>query len=130
MSIIMGQALRFLQVGGIATAMDASIFALLVTVGMDPRLATMTSYSLSAVLAFWLHRNWTFAAGDIAAGRQAFRFALLVGAGLCVSTAVVWALVPLLGPLPAKAVAIGATLILNFSLSRLLVFRRDGAAMD
>ena len=129
MSALGGQALRFLVVGGVATATDALIFALLVTGALDARLANMTSYPLSAVLAFWLHRNWTFAAHDAAAGGQALRFALMCCAGLMLSTGVVWALAPEVGPLPAKAAAICGTLVLNFSLSRWLVFRRGGAAM-
>lgn len=129
MSTLRGQALRFLIVGGVATATDALIFAFLVKGGLDARLANMTSYPLSAVLAFWLHRNWTFAAHDDAAGRQAIRFALMCCAGLTLSTGVVWALAPQAGPLLAKAAAICGTLVLNFSLSRWLVFRSSGAAM-
>jgi putative flippase GtrA len=129
LSTLRGQALRFLIVGGIATATDALIFALLATGGLDARLANMTSYPLSAVLAFWLHRNWTFAAHDDAAGGQAVRFALMCCAGLTLSTGVVWALAPQVGPLLAKAAAICGTLVLNFSLSRWLVFRPGGAAM-
>jgi putative flippase GtrA len=129
MSALTGQALRFLVVGGVATATDALIFALLVSGGLDARLANMTSFPLSAMLAFWLHRSWTFAAHAEPAGGQAIRFALMCCAGLTLSTTVVWVLAPQLGPLPAKGVAICGTLVLNFSLSRWLVFRRGGTVM-
>lgn len=129
MSGFTAQALRFLLVGGVATATDALIFTLLVTAGVDARLANMISFPMSAVLAFRLHRNWTFAAHEEPASGQAIRFALMCCAGLTLSTGVVWALAPQLGPLPAKAAAICGTLVLNFSLSRWLVFRRSGAAM-
>ena len=129
MSALTGQAVRFLVVGGTATATDAIIFTVLVSGGLDAWLANMTSYPLSAVLAFRLHRHWTFAADDDSAGGQAVRFALVCCAGLTLSTCVVWALVPQVGPLLAKAAAICGTLVLNFSLSRWLVFRRSGTVM-
>lgn len=128
MKVAAGQVLRFLVVGGLATLTDALIFMLLVRGGLDPRLANMISFPLSAVLAFLLHRSWTFAAREEPAGGQALRFALMCCAGLALSTAVLWALAPQLGPLPAKAVAICGTVVLNFSLSRWLVFRRAAAA--
>jgi putative flippase GtrA len=45
-----------------------------------------------------------------------------VAGGLLVSTAIVWMLAPWIGSLPAKAAAIAGTLVLNFTLSRWLVF--------
>lgn len=116
------QLFRFLVVGGTSTLIDASLFSLLVFGGIDPRPANVMSYSCSAICAFWLHRIWTFEARGEAASRQALRFAAMVGAGLLVSTAIVWLLAPQVGPLPAKLVAIGGTLVLNFSISRWLVF--------
>lgn len=122
MILVSRQLLRFLVVGGTGTLIDALLFSLFVLVGIDPRPANVISYSSSAICAFWLHRIWTFAARAEAAGRQAVRFAAMVAAGLLLSTAIVWLLAPLLGPLPAKLVAIGGTLALNFSISRWLVF--------
>jgi putative flippase GtrA len=114
--------MRFLVVGGVATLTDAALFWLLVRAGIDPRASNMTSYPLSAIVAFLLHRKWTFAVDDAEAGKQAARFAVLVVAGLLLSTAIVWVLAPWLGPFAAKAIAICGTVTLNFTLSRLLVF--------
>ena len=122
MILVPRQAFRFLVVGGTSTLIDAALFSLLVFGGIDPRPANILSYSCSAICAFWLHRIWTFEARGEAAGRQAMRFAAMVGAGLLLSTAIVWLLAPLVGPLPAKLAAIGGTLLLNFSISRWLVF--------
>lgn len=122
MILVPHQAIRFLLVGGTGTVIDAALFSLLVFGGIDPRPANVMSYSCSAICVFWLHRMWTFKAQGEAAGRQAVRFAAMVGAGLLLSTAIVWLLAPLVGPLPAKLVAIGGTLVLNFSISRWLVF--------
>jgi putative flippase GtrA len=119
---IAGQSLRFLVAGGIATITDAGLFAILSGEGFDPRAANMFSYPASAVLAFLLHRNWTFDVGDADVGMQALRFAGLVAGGLLVSTAIVWMLAPWIGSLPAKTAAIAGTLALNFTLSRWLVF--------
>lgn len=122
MILVSRQLFRFLVVGGTGTLIDALLFSLLVFGGIDPRPANVMSYSSSAICVFWLHRIWTFEARGEAAGRQAVRFAAMVGAGLLLSTAIVWVLAPLLGPLPAKLVAIGGTLVLNFTTSRWLVF--------
>ncbi len=116
------QAVRFIVVGAIGTGVDGLLFAALVLVGADPRLANILSYSSSAVLGFWLHRSWTFGARDEHPGKQAVRFTLMVGAGLLLSTTIVWLMAPLFGPLPAKLVAICATLTLNFTVSKWLVF--------
>jgi len=113
---------RFLIVGGMATGTDALIFGVLVLGGLDARLANLCSYSLSATLAFLLHRFWTFEARGEGVTGQALRFAGMVGAGLAASTAVIWILAPHIGPLPAKTMAIGVTVVLNFTVSRWLVF--------
>lgn len=122
MNPIAWQGMRFLVVGGIATITDGVLFWLLVHAGIDPRASNMISYPLSAVVAFLLHRKWTFSIDDGDAGKQALRFAVLVTGGLVLSTAIVWTLAPWLGPLPAKAIAICGTVTLNFTLSRLRVF--------
>ncbi len=119
---LLRQALRFLVVGAIGTGMDGALFGALILGGTDPRIANMFSYSSSAVLGFWLHRSWTFGAREERPGKQAVRFAAMVGAGLLVSTGIVWLLAPRFGPLPAKLAAICATLTLNFTISRWLVF--------
>lgn len=116
------QGLRFLVAGACATGTDALLFTLLTLQGVDPRAANVTSYALSAILAFWLHRHWTFGRGDGAIAGQAIRFTAMVGLGLALSTAMIWMLVPLVGPFPAKLAAIGGTLTLNFLVSRRLVF--------
>jgi putative flippase GtrA len=122
------QGVRFLVVGGIATVTDGALFWLLVRAGIDPRASNMTSYPLSAVVAFLLHRKWTFAVDEGDTARQAPRFAVLVVAGLLLSTAIIWILAPWLGPFPAKAIALCGTMTLNFTLSRLLVFAPDRVA--
>lgn len=116
------QALRFLLVGGTATAIDALLYLLCLRIGLDPRLCNAISYPTSGVAAFLMHRHWTFEAG---AGRwkgQALRFGCMVAAGLAVSSAIIAIAVPLVGPLPAKLLAVAGTLILNFSISRSIVF--------
>ncbi|WP_232476146.1 GtrA family protein [Flavisphingomonas formosensis] len=117
-----GQVLRFLGSGGCATATDALLYAAFVHGRLAPPIANIASYSISAVVAFLLHRHWTFASAGGPAGRQAVRFALLVLFGMTVSTAVVWTLTPLFGPFIAKIGAIGITVTLNFCISRWLVF--------
>jgi len=121
-SRIRGQVLRFLGAGGCATATDAVLYTGFVHAHFAPPIANCASYSLSAIVAFLLHRHWTFASVDGSAGAQALRFAFLVMFGICVSTGVVWALAPLFGPFVAKLAAIGVTISLNFCVSRWLVF--------
>jgi putative flippase GtrA len=122
----LGSAIRFLIVGGIGTLIDAVLFAGLVAYGLPPAPSNVCSYSLSAVASFFLHRGWTFAAREDQIAGQAVRFAAMVAGGLLLSTAIVFALAGLIGPLPAKLAAIAATLVFNFTLSRLVVFSSPG----
>lgn len=116
------QALRFLLVGGTATAIDALLYLLLLRIGLDPRLCNAISYPSSGIAAFWMHRHWTFEARDGSWKGQALRFGVMVTAGLTLSSAIIAITVPLVGPLPAKFLAVAGTLALNFSISRWIVF--------
>lgn len=122
------QQLRFLTVGAIATGVDAMLFALLVAHGTDARLANIMSYALSAIAAFWLHRNWTFVAHDAAAAGQAFRFLVMIVLGLTITTTLIWLMAPVVGPFAAKLIAIIGSVSFNFVVCRWLVFapRRGG----
>jgi putative flippase GtrA len=51
---------------------------------------------------------------------------LMVLAGLVLSTLLVWLFATRIGAVPAKGLAIGATLCLNFLVSRLFVFAVPG----
>lgn len=120
------QMMRFLVAGGIATLADATLFLAFIGQGMDARLSNILSYSGSAILAFLLHRHWTFRAGEGGMLSQGGRFAAMVLGGLLLSTALVWLLADRIGAVPAKALAIGATFCFNFALSRLFVFALPG----
>lgn len=120
------QAMRFLVAGGGATLTDALLYLGLTGQGLDARLSNILSYGGSAILAFLLHRHWTFRAREGVLLSQGGRFVLMVLAGLVLSTLLVWLFATLIGAVPAKGLAICATLCLNFLVSRLFVFAAPG----
>jgi putative flippase GtrA len=62
---VTGQAVRFLTVGGVATAVDVGLFNVLhVLAGADPLLAKTVSTVAGAVIAFIGNRQWSFAARE------------------------------------------------------------------
>lgn len=120
----MNRFTRFAAVGVLNTAIDYAVFAALVTfAGFHPAPANVIGYSAGLLNSFALNRSWTFAATDGHGGRQFARFLGVNLASLALGTAVVTVLAPVLGPLAAKLVATGFTLITNYALSARLVFR-------
>lgn len=83
---LLGEAARFLLVGGVATVVDVGAFNLLhVALGVGPLTAKVASTVLGGVVAFLGNRQWSFGAGATGpVRRQAVAFALvsLVALGL------------------------------------------------
>src|SRR3546814_928871 len=121
---------RFALVGTIGFLVDAAVLSLLLHgAGIGPYLSRVISYLIAATTTWRLHRSFTFSdASPMPVGRQWLRFvgvnafgggvnygvyALLIGTGDA-SSAIQ----------PVLAVAAGSltALLLNFVLSRLLVF--------
>jgi putative flippase GtrA len=128
------KALSFGMVGIINFAVDFSIFSFGYYVLKWPIVAAnVVSWAIAVSGSYVMNSLITFAAES---GRQLrFRdyitFAASQAGGLVANTATVFALAYFMPVLLAKALAIGASFLVNFSLSHWLVFRRrDNAIRD
>ena len=82
-------------------------------------------YITGTINSFVLNRNWTFRDAYESPWRGQFgRFAGVNLAALALSTAIVWTLAPLLGPVPAKLLSVLVTFFFSYTLSKAIVFRR------
>jgi putative flippase GtrA len=120
------QFVRFLLVGGLATATQYAVLVLLVELAKgDAVTSSAIGYVCGSVLSYWINRLWTFGStvSHFAAGS---RFVAMVSLGFCCNAVVMFLMTrtALFQYLLSQAVATGITLALNFSLARFWVFRR------
>lgn len=114
---------RFGMVGVVNTAFDFAVFSTLIYVAHMSALAANGFAWLCAVsLSYVLNSHFTFD-GARRSGSGWARFAMTNFAGLVVSSAVIALLAHLTGPLIAKIAATGLSLLVNYTLSALFVFR-------
>ena len=122
---------RFGLVGVANTATDFVLFAFLVqAIGMHVAVANVSSYSAGVLQSFTINSAWTFR-GLRSRGSRSRRlatFCLVNVASLLVTTALVWLLSLIMPALLAKAASVGAGFLINFQLSRRLVFTERGLA--
>jgi len=119
----LGQMLRFASVGILNTAIDLSLFGVLIRVahwGVVP--ANTVAYSAALLNSFLMNRHWTFAGSAGPAYRQLPMFTAFNLAGLMLSDSMVWLFAPAIGPFGAKLSAIGLTFAWNYWSSRRFVF--------
>ncbi|MFN3233695.1 MAG: GtrA family protein [Alphaproteobacteria bacterium] len=127
---VVGQFIRFAIVGTVGFVVDATVlYALLYGLAADPYSARAGSFLCAATVTWWLNRTYTFPdAQSQAAHRQWASFIgfMLMGAAVNYGTYVA---VVFYGPAhavtPLAGVAAGsmAGLAVNFTTSRLFVFR-------
>ena len=122
---VLGQLIRFLLVGGFATALQYLILITLVQAGMaGPVVASSIGFTLSALANYALNKRFTFASPH--RHRVALpRFAAVALSGLTINGAMVWLLadVAALHYVIAQIGATACTLAWNFALNRLWTFR-------
>lgn len=114
---------RYFVTGGVAAIVDAGGFAALHYLGVATPPAAIASFTLAAVVNFFLTARFVFGQRPTGRGFTLFLLAALIG--LTVNVGVTVAAVELLGLLPvvAKIVGIGTAFSLNFLLNLLVVFR-------
>jgi putative flippase GtrA len=119
-----GEIIRFTGVGIINTVVDIAVFFFLVgLVGVNPVVANVVSYSAGLLNSYALHSHFTFPyEGSTGRGLKFTYFTLGSIVALCVSTAVVAYLTPLVTVVFAKAAAVAASATLSFVVTR-TVFR-------
>lgn len=122
----MKRAFRFAAVGVLNTGIDVALFTLLVHgAGWAPVPSNVVSYGTGIMNSFVLNKFWTFRdVTPLARSVAPFaRFLAINLSSLALSTAVVALLVPVMPPLGAKAVSLGAVFLWNFGLTRRFVFQ-------
>jgi dolichol-phosphate mannosyltransferase len=117
---------RFGLVGGVGFVVNVAVYALFVhSVGLDYRAASVVAWLVAVINNFVLNRHWTFDAREGRAHFQALRFLAVSLVAEAFSLLVLTALVEGAGvaKIPAQALAVAASMPLNFLGNKLWSFR-------
>jgi putative flippase GtrA len=120
------QLVRFAFVGGVGFLVNLAVYALFVhSVGVDYRMASVLAWLVAVLNNFVLNRHWTFDARDGRAHAQAVRFFLVSLLAEAFSLILLTLLVEGAGlaKVPAQALAVAASMPLNFLGNKLWSFR-------
>ena len=120
------QLVRFGLVGGVGFVVNVAVYALFVhSVGLDYRAASVVAWLVAVINNFVLNRHWTFDAREGRAHFQALRFLVVSLVAEAFSLLVLTALVEGadFAKIPAQAVAVAASMPLNFLGNKLWSFR-------
>jgi putative flippase GtrA len=120
------QLIRFGLVGGVGFIVNLAVYALAVhSVGVDYRVASVVAWLVAVLNNFVLNRYWTFDARDGRAHFQAMRFLVVSLVAEAFSLALLTLLVEGGGvpKIPAQALAVAASMPLNFLGNKLWSFR-------
>ena len=122
------QLVRFGVVGGIGFAVNLAVYAVCVrALGIDYHVAAVAAWVVAVLNNFVLNRHWTFDAGDGRAGFQAARFVVVSLVAFGFSLVLLTLLVEAAGvpKVPAQALAVAASMPLNFLGNKLWSFRAE-----
>lgn len=120
------QLVRFGLVGGVGFVVNVAVYALFVhSVGLDYRAASVVAWLVAVINNFVLNRHWTFDARDGRAHFQALRFLVVSLVAEAFSLLVLTLLVQDadVAKIPAQALAVAASMPLNFLGNKLWSFR-------
>jgi putative flippase GtrA len=120
------QLVRFGLVGGVGFVVNLAVYTLFVhAVGLDYRAANVAAWLVAVLNNFVLNRHWTFAAGDGRARSQAIRFLLvsLVAEAFSLLLLTLFVQGAGIAKVPAQALAVAASMPLNFLGNKLWSFR-------
>jgi dolichol-phosphate mannosyltransferase len=123
------QLVRFGLVGGIGFVVNLGVYTLCVhAAGIDYHIAAVVAWVLAVMNNFVLNRHWTFDAREGRARFQAARFLAVSLVALAVSLLLLMLLVESFGvaKVPAQALAVSASMPLNFLGNKLWSFRAEG----
>ncbi len=123
--MLRGQFLRFLGVGGTATALMYLLLIVQVDgLGWPATPSSALAYGLSAGFNYWANYHWTFASRQ-AHGTAVQRFIAVAAAGLGLNTAIMYLLVNFLGwhYLFSQLLATAVVLLWNFLANRRWTFQ-------
>jgi putative flippase GtrA len=120
------QLVRFGFVGGVGFLVNLAVYALFVhSVGVDYRVASVLAWLVAVLNNFVLNRHWTFDARDGQARFQAIRFLVVSLVAEALSLVLLTLLVEgaSVAKVPAQALAVAASMPLNFLGNKLWSFR-------
>jgi len=126
------QLVRFGLVGSLGFVVNIAVYTLCVHVfGIDYHIAAVAAWLVAVANNFVLNRHWTFDAGSGRAHFQAARFLVVSLVALGFSLLLLMLLVEVVGvaKIPAQALAVSASMPLNFLGNKLWSFRRAEAAL-
>lgn len=126
------QLVRFGLVGGIGFVVNLVVYTLCVhAAGIDYQVAAVLAWMVAVANNFVLNRHWTFDAGAGRVHFQAVRFVAVSLVALGFSLLILMALVEAAGlpKVPAQALAVGASMPLNFLGNKLWSFRAEGKGL-
>ena len=117
------KAALYFVVGGCAAVVDLTVFHVASGRGVSTPVAAVASFLVAALLNYAMSSLIVFQArwslGKAASFLAGASMGLIVNSGLTVALAELGGIDPTL----AKAIAIGATFVLNFSINTFIVFR-------
>ena len=122
------QLVRFGIVGSLGFVINLAVYTLCVHgLAIDYHVAAVTAWLVAVANNFVLNRHWTFDAGDGRAHFQAMRFVTVSLVALGFSLLLLMAFVELaaLPKVPAQALAVAASMPLNFLGNKLWSFRSE-----
>jgi dolichol-phosphate mannosyltransferase len=126
------QLMRFGIVGGIGFVVNLAVYTLCVHgLGIDYHVAAVAAWLVAVVNNFVLNRHWTFDARSGPAHFQAVRFVAVSLVALGFSLLLLMGLVEVVGvaKVPAQALAVSASMPLNFLGNKLWSFRAGHAGI-
>jgi putative flippase GtrA len=126
------QLVRFGLVGGVGFAVNLAVYALCVHVlGLDYHVAAVAAWLVAVMNNFILNRHWTFDASDGRVHFQAMRFVAVsvVAFGFSLLLLTLFVEVGGVAKVPAQALAVAASMPLNFLGNKLWSFRSEVAMM-
>ena len=124
------QLVRFGLVGSVGFAVNLAVYAFCVHVlGLDYHVAAVAAWLVAMMNNFILNRHWTFDAGAGRVHFQAMRFLVvsLVAFGFSLLLLTLFVEVAGIAKVPAQALAVAASMPLNFLGNKLWSFRSEVA---
>jgi len=127
------QFLMFGLVGVWNTVLDLAVYTAAIFAGIGPALSNIIAFGVTNPNSYFINSRTTFRRNNKPApltwpGYGKFLAAHLVS--LAISTATVFFLSPRIGPFPAKFCATAITVLINYGVSALVVFKPERETPD
>ncbi|MCC3374621.1 GtrA family protein [Cohnella sp. REN36] len=119
---------KFALVGGMNTGIDVALFAALVYgLGLSSTPSQFISYFVAFLNSYWWNKRWTFQTGGKRDARELIRFGIVNLLSFLFATGVLLAFERGIGfsPIIAKLLSVFASLAVNYTGSKLWVFRKE-----